>query len=405
VSDVLRATLAGRREAIIELACRLVAIRSDSPAHDEREVVATLQAAAESLGLPGSEIHAAIPERPNLLLRLRGPRPGPAILLNGHVDTKPAGDPALWPADPWQPVLHDGSLHGLGAADMKGAVAAMLHAAAALHDHGLPARGELLLALTADEEGDGELGLAALMPRTGLRIDAALIGEPCGRERSFDTLPLGSRGFLGFTLVARGERIHSALSDRMARRSAIGALARAVDRLPAAVDFGGPWPEPFAAGPTLSVATSLDAGVAPGVVPGTATAAGDVRTVPGQSRASVIAALEAGIGRVRAEAGGDLDVVVRADPEDWPATSIDPSLPLVRALATATNRVTGTPPMPGVFPGATEAHVLDRLGVPCVPAFGPGLLRSAHVPAESIRVDDIVAAAEIYALAVADLLG
>lgn len=401
----LRAEILRRREALVGLAARLIAIPSDWPAHDERAMAGAVRDESLALGLPAAEVHAAQPTRPNLLLRLPGRAPGPTILLNGHLDTKPAGDLGLWPADPWRPVVAAGTLHGLGAADMKGAIAAMLHAAAALAGAGLPARGELLLAFTADEEAGGQLGLAELMPRAGVRPDAAVIGEPSGMSRSFDTLPMGSRGFLGFTLVARGERVHSALSDRLPRRSATAALARVVDRLPSAVDFGGPWPAPFEAGPTLTVATELEAGVAPGIVPGLAVARGDVRTVAGQSREAVILALRAGIDRLRAESAGDLEVAVEPDPQDWPATTVDPGLPLAAALATATRRVTGSDPVPGAFPAATESHVLDRLGIPCLPAFGPGLLRSAHVPAESVATDDLVAAAQIYALAVAELLG
>ncbi len=403
--DGLRARIRARREAIIGLTRRLVAIPSDLPRHDERQVVAALIAEAAALGLPRGTVHAGRPERPNLLFRLRGRGSGPTILLNGHVDTKPAGERDLWPADPWDPRLADGAIHGLGAADMKGAVAAILYAAAALHEAGLPRRGELMLAFTADEEADGVLGLAHLVPAAGLRPDVALIGEPSGLVRSFDTLPLGSRGFVGFRLIARGPGIHSALADRLERPSAVDTLVHVLDRLLPLVDFGGPWADPFAAGPTMTPGTAIVAGVAPGVVPAVAVATGDVRTVPGQSRETVAAALAAAIDRIGADGGRPLDVEIEIDPEDWPATRIDPDLPLVRSLERATQAVLGVAPAAGVFPGATEAHVLDRLGIPCVPAFGPGLLRTAHVPGESVLVDDLEAAAAIYALAVADLLG
>ncbi len=401
----LRAEVASRRDAIIALARRLVAIPSDYPSHDERAIVVAIAEEAAMLGLPPGQIHAVSPERPNLLFRLRGPDSGPSILLNAHVDTKPPGDRSLWPGDPWDPRVADGSLHGLGSADMKGAVAAMLHAADVLRLAGLPRRGELLLAFTADEEAKGIVGLAHLMRAAALHPDVAMIGEPSGLLRGFDTLPLGSRGFVGFTIVARGERIHSALADRLPARTAISSLARVIDRLPAIVSFGGPWPSPFADGPTLSIATSLVAGVAPGIVPEVAIASGDVRTVPGQSSESVVAALRQAIATLREEAGGDLDVEVETDPEDWPANSIAPTLALVRALSSATAVVLGRAPALGVFPGASEAHVLGRLGIPCVPAFGPGLLRKAHIPGESVPLEDLVEAAEIYTLALSELLG
>lgn len=404
-AERLLAGVRARHAEITGLARRLVAIPSDHPAHDERAAIVAVRSALAANGLPRGEIHAALPERPNLLVRMRGRRPGPVILLNGHVDTKPAGDPADWPTDPWAADVQDGVLRGLGSADMKGSVAAMLHAAAALSEAGIPHRGELLLAFTADEEADGTFGLGHLVPAAGLRPDAAVIGEPSGIDRSFDMLSIGSRGFVGFTLVASGPRVHSALSDRLDGPTAVGSLVRVLDGLPRAVDFGGPWPELFADGPTLTAATSLAAGVAPGIVPGRAVATGDVRTVPGQTRADVAAALRQAIDRIAEESGAALDVEVVLDAEDWPATAIDPRLPLVAALRAATKAVTGVEPRLGAFPGATEAHVLDRLGIPCVPAFGPGLLRRAHVPGKSVPIADLHAAAGIYALAIASLLG
>jgi acetylornithine deacetylase/succinyl-diaminopimelate desuccinylase-like protein len=96
--------------------------------------------------------------------------------------------------------------------------------------------------------------------------------------------------------------------------------------------------------------------------------------------------------------------MIEVDPIDWPASEVDPSAPIVTALADATERVTGRRPTLGGFPGATEAHVLARLGIPTVPAFGPGLLTSAHVPGESVAVADVQDAVAIYARVAAGFL-
>jgi acetylornithine deacetylase/succinyl-diaminopimelate desuccinylase-like protein len=404
-AESIRSALSGRRDAIVGLAARLVSIPSHWPSHGEDAVVDALQDAAVALRLPRGKLWAAAPNRPNLLIRLASGSPGPVLLLNGHTDTKPPGDPRDWPADPLVPRLDHGILHGLGVADMKGALAAMLHAAAAIREAGLPRRGELLLAFTADEESAGTAGLAHLLRVAGVRPDMAIIGEPSGIASSFDTLCLGSRGFFGFTLRARGPRIHSALSDRLERRTAIAALARAIDRLPEMVDFRIAPSFPFLDGPTITVATSLTAGVAAGVDPGLAEAVGDVRTVPGLTRERVTGAIRAALDRIRAEDGGDLDVELVPDDEDWPWTAIEADEPVVLALERAARRVLGRSPTPGAFPGATEAHSLAALGIPCVPAFGPGLLRHAHVPGEQVAVEDLAAAAAIYALTAVDVLG
>ena len=104
------------------------------------------------------ELLGAVPERPNLVARLRGEQPGPTLCYLGHVDTVLA-DPSDWTHDPWSGDLADGFIWGRGALDMKDQVAAEVAAAASLARSGWrPARGELLIVTVVDEETGGELG-------------------------------------------------------------------------------------------------------------------------------------------------------------------------------------------------------------------------------------------------------
>jgi acetylornithine deacetylase/succinyl-diaminopimelate desuccinylase-like protein len=390
--------------AIVDLAARLVAIPSHAPTHGEGAVVAALKAAAAQLGLPVGQVVAAIPERPNLVIRLSGQAPGLCLVLNGHTDTKPPGDLADWRRDPIAAEVSEGRLHGLGAADMKGALAAMLHAAAVLVAEGLPTRGELVLIFSVDEESSGMLGLAHVLAATGLTADAAVIGEPSGMDGPFDRLAIGARGYHGFALRAAGRRVHSGLAGTAsASPEAIHALVRVVDRLPAAVDFGQRPSAGFPLGPAVAI-TGLTAGIAPGILPGEAVAQGEVRTIPGMTQAGTDRALRYAVAGIQDDDGRPLAVEVESEPEDWPASAIDPGEPIVAALADATARIVGRAPELSIFPGATEAHVFAARGIPCVPAFGPGRLAAAHVPDESVALEDIFAAARIYALAIADYL-
>ncbi len=390
--------------AIVELAAALVAIPSFAPDHGEAAVVAALMAAASELGLPPGEVLAARPDRPNLLIRLVGRAPGRRLILNGHTDTKPPGNRTDWQRDPLVPAVDGRLLHGLGAADMKGALAAMLHAAAALQREGLPARGELVLLFSADEEASGRLGLAHVLASTGLTADAAVIGEPSGIDRAFDRLAVGARGYHGFALRAAGRRVHSGLAGTAgASPEAIRSLVRVADRLPAAVEFGHRASAGFDLGPTISL-TGLSAGVAPGILPAEAVALGEVRTVPGMTWSSTDRALREALGQIRDADGRPYAVELVSEPEDWPASEIDPAEPIVAVFAAATERVLGRPPELAIFPGATEAHAFAARSIPCLPAFGPGRLASAHVPDESVPLEDIAAAARIYALAVAAYL-
>ena len=403
VADALVAGLAERAETIVALAARLVREPSSLP-DTEAGVVRILQEEIAALGLPAGEIVAREPSRPNLMIRLTGRRPGRRLILNGHTDTKPAGDPTRWSRDPWAATVEEGRLQGLGAADMNGALAAMLHAGAAIVEAGLPDAGELVLLFSADEEGAGSAGLAhvlgsgALGPgtnRDGALETAALIGEPAGVESSFDTIPVVSRGFYGFTLRARGRTLHSSLSDRVPGANAVEQLAAVIADLRQTLTFEGA---------TVNVATAIEGGIAPGVLPDSAVCRGDVRTPSGLDGAAVTAAIDKRLAELRA-ADPSFRVELVPDPEEWPASVIPNDHRLVRALRDATGRVLGAAPPAGIFPGASEAFIFERHGIHCIPAFGPGLLANAHAPDEWVAVPDLIRAAQVYALTAAAYLG
>src|SRR5262249_43231041 len=159
---------------LLRFAATLVATPSPNPPGDERAVVRVILAEMERLGLTGAEVVARESHRPNVILRLRGSRPGPVLMLGGHSDTKPVGDRAQWRTDPLQPVIRDGKLYGLGATDMKGAVAAMVYATASLVPDRAALAGELLLVIDADEERSMKFGSEFLATAYGLRADVAL---------------------------------------------------------------------------------------------------------------------------------------------------------------------------------------------------------------------------------------
>lgn len=104
------------------------------------------------------ELLGAVPERPNLVARLKGRHEGPTLCYLGHVDTVLA-DAGEWSHDPWSGELVDGHLWGRGSLDMKSQVAAEVVAVAGLAREGWrPAHGELLVVAVVDEETGGEFG-------------------------------------------------------------------------------------------------------------------------------------------------------------------------------------------------------------------------------------------------------
>ena len=155
---VLLQRIASRANELIDFAAELVATPSANPPGDERAMASAISRRAQQLGLPAPEVFAERLERPNLVLRLTGGRAGPTLVITGHTDTKPIGPDPRWITDPLTPTIRGGRLYGLGSADMKGAVAAMLSALWCLQPDADSLRGELVVVLTADEEAGSRFG-------------------------------------------------------------------------------------------------------------------------------------------------------------------------------------------------------------------------------------------------------
>jgi acetylornithine deacetylase len=398
MTAAILAFLADRDDELLEFARELIATPSVNPPGDERAAASLVTARLGELGIEDVEQVGVDETRPNLIARLPVGG-GQTLILSGHLDTKPPGDLELWRTDPWDPVILDGELFGLGSGDMKAAVAAMVYAAAALRAAG-PSGGSLQLVFTADEEAGSLLGSRWLAESGYLHGDAAIIGEPCGVVREWEGIDLVSRGAALFKVRVRGTQLHSSISDRLPAVNATVMMARLVDRmhreLKGALTYRG---HPLGGlGPTVNVGVTAKAGIYYGVYPGEAEFACDIRTLPGMSRDELEADLRAFLDRAMAEEPG-LDAEL--DFEVWhPATEISPDEPIVRAIRSAAAEVLGEAPELGAFPGATDAtHFQLTAGIPTVAAFGPGFISRAHSPNESLPAKAVGEAARMYALA------
>ncbi len=142
---------------------------------------------------------------------------GPVLVFLGHTDVVSSGPEADWSSPPFEPVIRDGSLYGRGAADMKGAVAAMTLAiedfVAAYPQH----PGTVALLLTSDEEGparDGVRRIAEQFRRSGQGIDWCVVGEASSHERLGDLIRIGRRGSLTGKLRIHGIQGHVAYPEQ-----------------------------------------------------------------------------------------------------------------------------------------------------------------------------------------------
>jgi acetylornithine deacetylase/succinyl-diaminopimelate desuccinylase-like protein len=181
------------------------------------------RAAQEWLGVllrdAGFEVrlHGRTPERPNLVARLRGERPGPVLGLLSHMDTVLA-TPGEWTHDPWSGDRADGFVWGRGALDMKSQTAAEAVAAIRLANRGWrPKRGDLLVICVVDEEtggADGAQWICEAHPEL-VRCDY-LLNEgggtviPFGDRRVFG-VGVGEKGVFRFRLTTDGVAGHASM--------------------------------------------------------------------------------------------------------------------------------------------------------------------------------------------------
>ena len=188
---------------LAELTAQLVAIDSTNPdlvadGAGEAEIAAFVAGWLREAGLE-VDVHEAVRGRPSIVGVARGTGGGASLLLNAHMDTVGvAGMEA-----PFAPVVKDGRLHGRGAGDMKGSLAAIMLVGAAAAREGL--RGDVVVTAVADEEV-GSIGTEEVVRR--VTADAAIVAEP-----TEEVVAISHKGFVAFEIETAGVAAHGSRPD------------------------------------------------------------------------------------------------------------------------------------------------------------------------------------------------
>ena len=212
---------------LIELTRELVRIpsvvRPGDPTATEAAVARYVEAWLTKQGFD-LEVQEVAPGRPNVLAWLGEAEGGRSLLLEGHTDVVTEGDPAEWTHPPFAAELADGRIYGRGAADMKGGVAAMMIAAAAIKRSGTALGGRLVLGALVDEEGE-MIGVKHLCTTPiGRGLSAAIVCEPEQNE-----VCLEQRGVVWARIAIRGRMAHGAMPEAGVNPiTALGALLQEV---------------------------------------------------------------------------------------------------------------------------------------------------------------------------------
>ena len=318
----------------------------------------------------------------NLWLR-RGTR-GPLFVFAGHTDVVPTGPEGHWAHPPFSGEVIDGMLHGRGAADMKGSLAAMVTACQRFVQACPNHPGSIALLLTSDEEGpavDGTVRVIDALSARNEMIDWCVVGEPTSSERLGDTVKNGRRGSLGGTLTVRGIQGHVAyphLADNPIHR-----LSRIVSDLCATHwDDGN---EYFPA--TTFQVSNIEGGTgATNVVPGDAQAKFNLRFCPDSSPSSLKERIES-VCKCHAES---FEI-------DWSPLGLPyQTLPgtLLSAAEESVKEITGHPPRLSTDGGTSDGRFIAPTGAQVV-ELGP-LNRTIHQVNEVVNADDLDTLSEVY---------
>ncbi|MEV8630385.1 ArgE/DapE family deacylase [Streptosporangium sp. NPDC051023] len=307
----------------------------------------------------------------------------PALVLQGHVDVVPIGDPARWEgADPFGAGISGDVLHGRGACDMKAGLAANLAVVAALRRSGVRLARPLAVHCVAGEE-DGGLGAFATLAR-GHRGDAAVITEPTG-----GTIITATAGALTFRIEVAGRAAHGATRYEGVNAlevfwpvfEAIRRLETDRNRDPDPIFTGNPLPYPIEIG-------TVRAGDWASSVPDLLVAEGRLGVRLDEDPAVARLALETVV--------AELDHPwLREHPPavSWPGGQfasgrVPAGHELPGQVAAAVADVTGTRPVETAAPYGSDLRLYTAGGIPAL-HYGPGDVRLAHAPRERVELREL----------------
>jgi succinyl-diaminopimelate desuccinylase len=360
-------------------------IRCPSVTPAEGGALDLLQGVLEGLGFSCHRLtfsDAGTPDVDNLYARIG--EESPNLCFAGHTDVVPTGPEDRWSAGPFSGDLRDDMVWGRGAADMKGAIACFVAAAARCLDNGPPA-GSISLLITGDEEGpaiNGTRKLLQWLEERGETLDACITGEPTNPETLGEMIKIGRRGSLNAVLTVDGTQGHSAyphLADNAAHR-----LVAMLDALIAEpLDEGSTHFQPS----SVQITGIESGGEATNIVPGSASAAFNVRFNDLHTSDSLTSLLKS---RLDAAAGGAeyaLEVTVTGE------SFYTPPGPLSDLVGEAVAEVTGRRPALSTAGGTSDSRFIKDY----CPVLDFGLVgQTMHKADEHVAVADIEALSAIY---------
>jgi putative selenium metabolism hydrolase len=332
---------------------------------------------------------AAIDENGSVGGVIQGAQSGKTLLFDAHIDTVGVTSGVPWQHEPFGAIIEEGAIFGRGSADMKGALAAMVYAAANVERSRL--KGRVVVSASTMEEVLEGVALRTVMEK--LRPDFVVIGESTNLN-----LSRGGRGRAEIHLETIGRPAHSS-SPYLGRNAVLDMMAviQAVEQITLPED-------PFM-GPAILALTDIISDPYPGhsVIPSICRVTYDRRLLPGETQEGVLSA----VAGLAAAQGVQLNAVIAVGEyttytgkvlrheKFFPAWVLPESDWFVQRAMQGLHSASLQPQMSAYRFCTNAAYSAGVAGVPTI-GFGPAMEENAHVIDERLKIDDLLAAARGY---------
>jgi succinyl-diaminopimelate desuccinylase len=380
----------GKRD-LVDLTTRLIQIPTENPPGNEKKAFLFLKPILLKMGF-NVKILISPKGRWNIVAEKRWGKGGRKLIFNGHLDVVPAGNPAQWKYPPFKGKLEKGRIYGRGASDMKGGISSFLHALSMIDRSNIRLnQGAVILHLVSDEESHGHQGMGFLTQKRVIRGDAAIVGEPT------DLHPvIAQKGAVWLRIStigksAHGSRPHSGIN-------AIEKMIKAIDRL-RSISLEK---EHLLLGkPTLNIGT-IQGGTKINVVPDLCEIEVDRRMVPSEEREGALREIKEALDSLQLQDPSfqfQMEEIDFAEPSE-----INPDEEIVKISVEAIKEVRGEMPKIKGFSGFTDSRFyIKECRIPTL-ILGPGGVDQSHTTNESVEVDALLQAAQIYGLIILKFL-
>ncbi|HEU0117077.1 MAG TPA: M20/M25/M40 family metallo-hydrolase [Alphaproteobacteria bacterium] len=376
-------------------------IRIPSPTESERDVAVYIHDLLKKEGF-AVEYQEVSKGRPQVIARLKGSGGGRSLMFNGHIDNDSVLESWKW--NPYEPRIEDNRLWGAGIHNMKSGVAAMIAAAIAVKQSGIPLKGDLVVACVVGELQGGKGTIHML--KSGVHTDVAIVPEPY----STNNIITKCVGVHKCAISTVGNSVHTSRSEQGV--DAIKLMSKVMEALPRLDLKNGDADYP--ALPKINVASiiggrSRDYDLAgPSNLPDYCTIIVDVRYSGSYQPEDIdkkfvelLETLKKEIPDFRYEYHHPPPPRFKVGGADMPPTEVPADAEIVRIVSDAHKQISGRDVekigivLPYSYCGNDTAH-LQRAGIPCC-LYGPR--GYADETEKHVRIDEMIECAKALAVA------